>query len=217
MNDRKNTTAGWILAAGIVGLGTYLVAGEMMHSETPEKGGYAIEGGDETTEGAEADKPIAFYLATADVAAGEQVFKKCASCHSVNQGGANGLGPNLYGVVGKPHGAHPGFAFSDALKGVPGAWTFDAMDAWLKSPRKYAPGTKMTFAGLGNPQDRANVIAYLNAQGSNLPFPPPPAADAAPAAAEGADANATAPADGNAAAPAEGNAAAPANAAAPKL
>ena len=74
-----------------------------------------------------------------------------------------------------------GFAYSDALKGVPGNWTFEALDAWLASPRKYAPGTKMTFAGLSDPQERANVIAYMNAQGSNLPLP---AADAAPAASD---------------------------------
>ena len=116
------------------------------------------------------------------MAAGETVFKKCAACHTVNQGGANGVGPNLWNAVGKPHGHVPGFAYSDALKSVPGNWTFDALDAWLESPRRYAPGTKMTFAGLSDPQDRANVIAYLNSLGSNLPFPPPP--DGADAAAE---------------------------------
>lgn len=196
MNDRKNTIAGWILAAGIVGLGTYLVAGEMMKSEAPEEGGYAIEGGDEGGEGGgAAAKPIAFYLATADVAAGENVFKKCVSCHTVNAGGANGLGPNLNGVVGKPLAARAGFAYSDALKGKGGTWTFDALNEWLASPRKFAPQNKMTFAGLGDPQDRANVIAYLNAQGSNLPFPPPPAADA-PAAADKAEAEAASAAGG---------------------
>ena len=101
-------------------------------------------------------------LADGDAAKGAKVFKKCAACHTVNQGGANGIGPNLYGTLGEPIGqGKGGFAFSDALKGVGGNWDFDKMNAWLTSPRKFANGTKMTFAGLGNPQDRANVIAYL--------------------------------------------------------
>ena len=194
MKDRQNTINGWVLFAGIVALGASIVTGEAFKSERPEKMGYPIEGVEVEGEGAEAAKPIEFYLASADVAKGEQVFKKCAACHNVDQGGANALGPNLWGVVGKPHGAHPGFAFTDALKGVPGNWDFKALDAWLANPKKYAPGTKMTFAGLGNPQDRADVIAYLNAHGSNLPLPAAPPEDATAsadkAAAEADDAGA---------------------------
>ena len=194
MKDRQNTINGWVLFAGIVALGASIVTGEIFHSERPETMGYPIEGVVAEGEGGEAAKPIEFYLASADVAKGEQVFKKCAACHNVDQGGANALGPNLWGVVGKPHGAHPGFPFSDALKGVPGSWDFKALDAWLANPKKYAPGTKMTFAGLGNPQDRADIIAFLNSHGSNLPLPAAPAetAEAAgdKAAAEADDAGA---------------------------
>jgi cytochrome c len=194
MKDRQNTINGWVLFAGIAALGASIVTGEMFHAERPEKMGYPIEGVVVEGEGGEAAKPIEFYLASADVAKGEQVFKKCAACHNVDQGGANALGPNLWGVVGKPHGAHPGFAFTDALKGVPGSWDFKALDAWLANPKKYAPGTKMTFAGLGNPQDRADVIAFLNSHGSNLPLPAAPAAteeaSADKAAAEAAGAGA---------------------------
>ena len=194
MNDRYNTIAGWVLFAGVVALGSSIVTGEVFKAERPEKMGFPIEGVEVEGASAEAAKPIEFYLASADVAKGEQVFKKCAACHNVDQGGANALGPNLWGVVGKPHGAHPGFAFSDALKGVPGSWDFKALDAWLSNPKKYAPGTKMTFAGLGNPEDRANIIAFLNSHGSNLPLPTAPAEDAtasadkAAAEAEGAGA-----------------------------
>jgi cytochrome c len=179
MNDRNNTIAGWVLFAGIVALGGSIVAGEMFHAERPEKMGYPIEGVVEEGAEGEAAKPIEFYLAAADVAKGEQVFKKCTACHNAESGGANGLGPNLYGVIGKPHASHPGFAYSAALKGVPGIWDWKAMDTWLANPKKYAPGTKMTFAGLGNPEDRANVIAFLNTKGSNLPLPAAPAEGAA--------------------------------------
>ena len=188
MKDRQNTINGWILFAGIVALGGSIVSGEVFKTERPETMGYPIEGVVVEGEGGEAAKPIEFYLASADVAKGEQVFKKCTACHTVDQGGANALGPNLWAVVGKPHAAHPGFAFSDALKGVPGNWDFKALDAWLANPKKYAPGTKMTFAGLGNPEDRANIIAFLNSKGSNLPLPAAPAEDTAAAEAAGAGA-----------------------------
>jgi cytochrome c len=210
MDDRNNTIAGWVLFAGIVGLGAWVVSGEVFRVHAPEKAGWQLAGADEGEGGGEAAQPIEFYLATADAAKGADVFKKCTACHTINQGGANGLGPNLYGVMGKAHGVHPGFAFSDALKAVPGVWDWKAMDEWLTSPRKYAPGTKMTFAGLGNPQDRANLLMYLNANGSNLPVPPPPAA--APAAEGEADGNAVEAATGNEAAPAATEAP-PANAA----
>lgn len=184
MNDRNNTIAGWVLFAGIVALGGSLVAGEVFHGERPEKMGYPIEGVEAEGEGGEAEQPIEFYLASADAAKGADVFKKCQACHTVDQGGANGLGPNLWATMGKPHGHVPGFAYSDALKGVPGTWDWKAMSDWLANPKKYAPGTKMTFAGLSNPQDRANVIAFLN---SKSPAPLPlPTAPAGGAPAEGA-------------------------------
>ena len=202
MDDRFNTIAGWVLFAGIVALGSSIVAGETFKSERPEEMGYPIEGVVQEGEGgAEAEKPIAFYLATADAAAGEQVFKKCTACHNADQGGANALGPALYGVMGNPVAAHPGFAFTDALKGKGGTWDWDTMSAWLASPKKFAPGTKMTFAGLSNPQDRANVMAFLNSRDSSpLPVPAAPAeaaaapageapAGAAPATADKADAS----------------------------
>ena len=203
MDNRTNTIAGWILAGFASALGLSIVSGMWLHSEAPEKPGYPIQGVEESSgDGAAAVEPIANRLAKADPAKGAEVFKKCQTCHTINQGGANGQGPNLYATVGEAIAqGKGGFAFSDALKGVGGSWTFDRLDEWLTSPRKFANGTKMTFAGLSNPQARADVIAYLNAQGSNLPLPKP---EAAPAAA----ANAAAPANG--AAPA--NDAVPANA-----
>ena len=93
MKDRQNTIAGWVLFAGIVALGASIVTGEVFHAERPEKMGYPIEGVESKAKAAEAEKPIAFYLAIADPAKGEQVFKKCAACHNADPGGANALGP----------------------------------------------------------------------------------------------------------------------------
>ncbi|WP_333568759.1 c-type cytochrome [Sphingorhabdus sp.] len=202
MDDRSNTIAGWVLAGGIVALGLSIVSGMYFHGEAPEKEGFAVaaEAGGEA--GGAAAVPIATLLATADVAKGEAVFKKCAACHTIAQGGPNGIGPNLWAAMGKPHGHVAGFSYSDALKSVAGNWDFEGMDKWLANPKKYAPGTKMTFAGLGNPEERANLIAYLNAQGSNLPLPTPPAADAAAPAADAATGEAAAAPAADAAAPA---------------
>lgn len=207
MDDRFNTIAGWVLFAGIIGLGGSIVAGEAFHSEAPEQEGYAIEGAQETGgAAAEAEKPIEFYLASADPTKGEQVFKKCAACHNADKGGANQLGPNLWGVVGAPIGEGRGFAWSDVLAKHGGTWDWDSLSKWLTSPKTFAPGTKMTFAGLSKPEDRADVIAFLN-QHSDSPKPMP----AAPAAAAAASPAATGGAEGKAAAaPAGAPAAAPA-------
>ena len=187
MDGRNNTIAGWVLFGCGAALGLSIVGGMIYDGERPAKMGYAIEGVEAEGGGdaAVAEVPIATLLPKADAAKGAEVFKKCAACHTINQGGGNGIGPNLYAVVGDEiaHG-RAGFAFSDALAKVGGKWDFDKLNAWLTSPRKFAAGTKMTFAGLGNPQDRANVLAYLNSQGSNLPLPAAPAAGAAPAGAD---------------------------------
>ncbi|ASR52619.1 c-type cytochrome [Blastomonas fulva] len=213
MQDNKNTIAGWALAGGIAALGLSIISGKVFHAdkpERPEKLGYVIEGVVSSEGEAAAEVPIATLLASADVAKGEKVFAKCSSCHSINSGGANGIGPNLYGVMGKPHASVAGFAYSDALKSKSGPWTFEEMNKWLTSPKAYADGTKMSFAGLGKAEDRANLMAWMNTQtGSPLPLPAAPApdaADAAPAAEGGA---APAAADG-AATPAADAAAAPA-------
>lgn len=208
MDNRNNTIAGWVLFAGICALGLTIGTGMLGASHAPEKPGFPIE----DTEGGEggggaAAVPLPNLLAAADPAKGEAVFAKCAACHTINQGGANGIGPNLYGVVGDEIGhGRGGFAFSDALKNVGGKWDFDKMDHWLTSPRKFANGTKMSFAGLSSAEDRANLIVYMNAQGSNLPLPKPEAAPAADAAAPAEGDKAAAPvagADKAAEAPAE--------------
>jgi len=109
--------------------------------------------------------PIAARLASADVDAGKaQTMRQgCVACHSFNEGGKNGIGPNLYGVVGQPVGAHvPGYAYSSALKSHTGEqWSYEELDKWLLKPAAFAPGTKMSYAGLADEKNRANIIAYL--------------------------------------------------------
>lgn len=183
MDNRFNTIVGWGLFAGVCALGLSIGSGMVFSSHAPEVAGYPIEDADAGA-GGEAAVPLANLLATADIAAGEKVFAKCAACHTIDQGGANGIGPNLWAAFGKAHGHVAGFAYSEALKSISGNWDFDNMDAWLASPRRYAPGTKMSFAGLSNPEERANLLVYMNAQGSNLPLPAPVEAEAADIAAE---------------------------------
>jgi cytochrome c len=208
-----NKIAGWVLAAAISVLGLSILTGYMFPVHLPEQPAYVVQGVEVEAAGpgaaAEAEKPIEFFLASADIAKGEAQFKKCASCHSVDKGGAQGIGPNLYGIVGDKHAHIPGFGYSDAMKATGDKiWDWQSLSAWLSNPKKYIPGNKMSFAGISKPEDRANLIAYLNSKDdSPLPMPAVPAeAAAAPVGAAQADA---APAD---AAPAE---VAPADAAAP--
>ena len=208
MDDRNNTLLGWALGAGIIALGLSSVTTKIFASHAPEKAGYEVADAEGGGGGAAAAVPIETLLAAADPAKGEAVWAKCAACHTINQGGANGIGPNLWGVMGDHIGqGRGGFAFSDALKSKGGSWDWTSMDAWLTSPRRFANGTKMSFAGLSSAEDRANLIVYLNSQGSNLPLP---AAPAAPAEGEAPAAEGAAPAEGAAAASpaAEGAAAA---------
>jgi cytochrome c len=102
-------------------------------------------------------------LGMADVAQGERVFKKCAACHTVTQGGKNKSGPNLFGIIGKPVAATEGFKYSKALKEYGGEWTIERLDAFFTKPKAEVKGTRMSFGGLKKPKDRANLIAFLNA------------------------------------------------------
>lgn len=193
-DNRNNTIAGWVLGAGIAALGLSIVTGMAAKSHAPEKPGFAIVG--EVEGPVESGPPLEALLAAADLAKGEAVFAKCSTCHTINAGGANGTGPNLHGVLGKPVAKHAGFKYSGAITEMGGTWDFKKMDDWIASPRKMANGTTMSFAGLSSPTDRANLIAWMNTQGSNLPLPAVPAAAPAEAPAAPVDAAAgTAPAE----------------------
>lgn len=132
-----------------------------------------------------AEVPIAVDLAKADLAKGEgYAHSVCAACHTFNQGEKAGVGPNLYGVVGAPHGHMQGYDYSEALKSKQGPWTYDELNEWLTKPSAYAKGTKMTFAGIPDEQLRADVIDFLHTLSPNpepLPKPEAPPAAGAPA------------------------------------
>ncbi len=111
------------------------------------------------------EKPVdlAAMMKTADAERGAKIFKKCSTCHSIGKGEAAKVGPNLYGVIGRKKAA-TSFSYSEAMKAKGGVWDSDSVNAFIAKPKEYVPGTKMGFAGLKKPQDRADVILYLGKQ-----------------------------------------------------
>ncbi len=207
-----NKIFGAVLATALVILGLKQAAEMVYAPHKIEKPGYAIAVAEDTSGGGEAkaDTPPDWgtVLPKADVAAGEQVSTKCASCHTFTNGGANGTGPNNWGVVGRQPGTHPGFAYSSAMqdfgKKTP-AWDFDHLYMFLANPQSYVAGTKMSFVGLKKPEDRINLIAWLRQQSSSpVAIPAPnPKAEAAAAGAGAAQTAAGKPAPSDAAKVAE--------------
>ena len=139
--------------------------------------GYALPGSAEAPAAAAApaapkETPLPALLAKADVKKGEADAKVCTTCHSFEKGGGAKVGPDLWGVVGRPVASTPGFSYSDAVKGLGGDWTYDKLNAWIENPKAMAAGTKMAFAGEKEPQKRADILAYLQTlSDSPVPFP----------------------------------------------
>lgn len=113
-------------------------------------------------------------LASADTNAGKEKARACVTCHDFQPGGPDRIGPNLWGVVGRKLASKPGFAYSPAMAGHQGAWTYDRLFAFLAAPARDIPGTKMSYAGLRRPEDRAAIIKYLATLGNSPPPPPRP-------------------------------------------
>jgi cytochrome c len=122
-------------------------------------------------EPAQPEQPLSFYLARADAARGEAFFGRCAACHTIATGTTEGVGPNLWGAMGSGVAARPSYSYSPALTAFGGRWDWERMNAFLKDPRAAVPGTRMSFAGVVDPQDRADVMLYMNRQGGRLPAP----------------------------------------------
>ena len=175
-----NKMAGALLGTVFIVLSVGLARDALFSNPAPEKPGFEIvaaeggaEGGGEAAAPA-SDDPIGPLLASADLAAGATVFKKCGACHSGESGGPNKVGPNLWGIVGRGMGTHEGFNYSAGLKafGAGKDWEYEALSAFLTKPKAYIKGTAMGFAGLPKPVDRANVIAYLRTLAdSQVPLP----------------------------------------------
>ncbi len=177
-----NKAVAAFLIAGIAFMGSGLISDALVHPKAIQGTAIKVDLPSAQTAAAApaaAEPPVAVLLASADPGRGEAGVKSagCVACHSFNEGGKAGVGPNLYGVVGGPHGHMEGYAYSAALKGKEGAWTYAELDKWLLKPSAYAPGTKMSFAGIADPKVRADVIAYLRSLSANPE--PLPTADAA--------------------------------------
>jgi cytochrome c len=202
-----NKVFGAILAAALLIMAISIGVNKVMKPHHSEKYGIALPEGTDAPTGEAAgpkadDTPPDWgtLLASADLAAGEKVHRKCVQCHTFDKGGKNGIGPNLWDVVGQKHAHIDGFSYSNAIKSKEGPWSYDELYAFIKKPSAYAPGTKMAFAGIPKREDRVALIAWMRAQSDTpqpIPAPNPVAAPTAPA--EGA-----APAEGTPAAPADG-------------
>jgi cytochrome c len=178
-----NKIMGAILGTCLALLSLNIAANALFAPHTPEKPGYAVavkeddHKGGATSAAAPADEPLPKRLAAADAGKGEASAKKCAACHTFAKGEPNRVGPNLYGVVGRPKASVPGFNYSAALKAKGGNWTPEDLDAFLANPKGAVPGTNMSFAGIARGGERADLITYLNSH-SDSPAQLPKAADA---------------------------------------
>ena len=178
-----NKILGALLFSCLCLLSLNIAAGAVFAPHKPAKPGFEVAEQEAATKGGGAaqpavpDEPIEKLLASAAVDKGENASKKCAACHTFGKGEPNRVGPNLYGVVGRERASHAGFNYSAGLKGKPGKWTVEDLNAFLLNPKGFAPGTSMSFAGVPRGSERADLIAYLNSK-SDSPAPLPKAADA---------------------------------------
>jgi cytochrome c len=166
MNIETNKIAGAVFASLLFVVGVNVIAGGLFAPKKPAVPGYDLPAPEEAAAGgasapAAPAEPLPVLLAKADPTKGQSSAKKCAACHTFEKGGPNKVGPNLYGVVGRPVASHEGFNYSAALKGKGGEWSFENLNEFVHAPKGYAPGTIMAFAGVAQAQERADILAYL--------------------------------------------------------
>jgi cytochrome c len=175
-NLEFNKAAAAVLVAGIVFMVSGVVASMVVKPKPLHESVLNIQTASAPTTTQAQEEPLAPIgplLASADVTAGEAIARRqCGSCHTFTEGGRHGVGPNLYNIVGRPHGGVEGFNSSAALRAKPGNWSYEEMNAWLKKPSAYIPGSRMAYAGLNSEKQRADVILYLRSLSpSPVPLP----------------------------------------------
>ena len=167
-----------IIFAVILVLGINKITDLIFYVEKPEKSAYQVASvttvastasDEESSANSESGNIMALFAST-NAAEGAKIFKKCSACHSINEGGANKIGPALWGVLGKPAGSVPGYKYSKAMAAHGKNWSFEEMNGFLIKPKDWIKGTKMSFAGLKKAEDRAAVILYMN-ENTNNPLP----------------------------------------------
>ena len=183
-----NTAAGCFLASALFALVVGKVSNAVVDPHHLEKPAIAVsdEAPTETAAAPAAElPPIGPKLKDANVDHGKAIFQQqCFTCHTIDKGAANKVGPNQWDIVGRPKGSHEGFSYSSGMKAMGGNWNYEDINHMIFKPQAFVKGTKMAFAGLPKEQDRADVIAYLRTMNDN----PPPLPEAAPAGAAPADA-----------------------------
>jgi len=201
-----------LLTVGVVAGFSAFLASLIMQPHKLEEPAYVVAGAAAEEDSGEAMEEaaddLAAMMASAEEAAGQNVARKCTACHTFEQGGANKIGPNLWNLLDRPIASVGGFGYSDVLQGKSGdSWTYENLNAFIHKPKDFAPGTKMSFAGLKKMEDRANLILYMRSMSDS----PPPLPEASAASASGEESAAAAEEPASSEEPAAAEAGAPAS------